>query len=163
MKRSLISTTLLAAGVILVALVYTRVEFTTTPTPPNFVEPHLRAIQVDGQTVNVSIADTDATRQKGLSGRSGLAPNEGMLFIFSQDRKYTFWMKDMKFSIDILWLEADPSNPSGQATIVSMAQSVSPDTYPRDFLPSRPVRYVLELPAGFAEQYNVRIGDTVQL
>jgi|SRR3989344_8393955 len=163
MRRTLVSTTLLAACVILIALVYTRAEFFPVSAPQNSGSPSTRTVQVGGQTVVVFVVDTDAARAKGLGGRAGLARGEGMLFIFPRDGMYGFWMKDMHFAIDILWLADDPSSPSGQAVIVSMAQNVSPDTYPRDFLPSRPARYVLELPAGFTEEYTVKVGDLVRL
>jgi uncharacterized membrane protein (UPF0127 family) len=116
----------------------------------------LRTVILDGQTIHVSIADTDALRQLGLGGRAGLAPDEGMLFIFPRDGIYAFWMKDMRFSIDMIWLADDGS-------IVYMAQNVSPDTYPKDFVPSAPARYVLELPAGYAKTHDVKIGDFAQL
>ena len=112
-------------------------------------------VQLDGQTINVTIASTDAERQLGLGGRSGLAPDEGMLFVFQSDGEYGFWMKDMQFSIDMVWISADKK-------IVYMAQNVSPDTYPEDFVPTAPARYVLELPAGYATAHNVKVGDSVQ-
>ena len=113
-------------------------------------------VALRGQTVRVSVADTPASRQRGLGGRSGLAPDEGMLFVFPQDGTYGFWMKDMSFSIDILWLSAD-------GAVVYMAQNVSPDTYPQRFGPAEPARYVLELHAGFVIENNVTIGDIVRL
>ena len=64
-------------------------------------------------------------------------------------------MKDMKFPIDMLWL-------SGTRRVVYMAQNVSPDTYPEVFAPTRPARYVLELPAGYAKAYTVGVGDEVR-
>ena len=64
--------------------------------------------------VCASVADTPEARQQGLSGRAGLGESEGMLFVFPKDGEYAFWMKDMRFSIDILWL-------SGNGTIVYMA------------------------------------------
>lgn len=123
----------------------------------------LRTIELKEQTIRVSVADTESTRGQGLSGRPGLAADEGMLFIFPQDGEYAFWMKDMRFAIDILWLSADPSNPSGQAVVVYMAQNVSPDTYPQSFRSDVPARYVLELPAGYAKAHMVSIGDIVRL
>ncbi len=102
------------------------------------------------------IADTPALREKGLSGRAGLAPDEGILFVFPADGQYGFWMKDMRFPIDILWL-------SGRGEILDMRKSVSPSTYPAVFTPAASARYVLELPAGFSEAYTVKIGDEVKL
>ena len=115
-----------------------------------------RTIQLGGQTVHVDVADTPALREKGLGGRAGLAEGQGMLFVFQQDGLYAFWMKDMSFAIDIIWLNSD-------GKIVYRAQSVSPDTYPQAFRPDSPSRYVVELPAGFAKEYNLHIGDQVQL
>ena len=115
----------------------------------------VRTITVNGNVIRVTTVDTPETRQKGLGGRNGLAPDEGMLFIFPEDGKYGFWMKNMKFPIDILWL-------SSARRIVYMAQSVSPDTYPQVFTPAAPARYVLELPAGYVKAYTVEVGDEVR-
>jgi uncharacterized membrane protein (UPF0127 family) len=115
-----------------------------------------RTIQLDGNVISVSVAGTDAARQLGLGGRTGLAPNEGMLFVFQADGTYAFWMKDMHFSIDIIWISSDDH-------IVYMAQNISPDTYPHSFVPTSSARYVLELPAGYAAAHGVQLGDTVQL
>lgn len=123
-------------------------------TPANARE--VRTVELRGQTIRVSVADTESARRQGLSGRGGLEADEGMLFVFPEDGKYAFWMNDMSFSIDILWLSAD-------GTVVYMAQNVSPDTYPRSFAPDRPARYVLELPAGYVKAYTVSTGDIVRL
>ena len=113
-------------------------------------------VQVGGLEVQITVAQTPLERQRGLSGHESLAPDEGMLFVFPEDGKYAFWMKDMRFSIDIVWLSADGG-------IIYMAQNVSPDTYPANFAPPTPARYVLELPAGFVGRNNVSVGDIVRL
>lgn len=114
-------------------------------------------VLIGGRMVRVDIADTPAEREQGLSGRKGLAEDEGMLFIFPEDGRYGFWMKDMLFSIDILWL-------SSGGEIVDMMENATPDTYPESsFLPNVAARYTVELPEGFASRYNVKIGDTVGL
>ncbi len=115
-----------------------------------------RTLQLKGQAIYVSVADTEETRRQGLSGHPGLAADEGMLFVFPKDGEYAFWMKDMRFSIDILWL-------SSNGSIVYMAQNVSPDTYPHDFVPAKSARYVLELPAGYAVAHGIVLGDIVRL
>src|SRR3989338_5701660 len=60
--------------------------------------------KIGDQAVRVTVADTPESRERGLSGRDGLASDEGMLFVFQNDGYHTFWMKDMLFSIDIIWL-----------------------------------------------------------
>ena len=112
--------------------------------------------KIGDQTVRVTVADTPESRERGLSGRDGLASDEGMLFVFPNDEYHMFWMKDMLFSIDIVWLSRDK-------TVVDIAEDVSPDTFPSSFSPRALARYVLELPAGFVEEYTVQIGDEVQL
>jgi hypothetical protein len=109
-------------------------------------------VRLGGSTVRVTIADTPTSREQGLSSRTGLDPDEGMLFVFPVDGEYAFWMKDMLFAIDILWL-----NASG--TIVYMEENVAPDTYPASYKPNVPARYVLELPAGWAKAHNLKTGD----
>ena len=115
-----------------------------------------RSIQLKGNTIQVTVVSTDADRERGLGGHTGLAPDEGMLFVFETDGDYAFWMKDMLFSIDIVWIDA-----SGK--IIYIAPSVAPDTYPAAFDPHQNARYVLELPAGYAAAHGVNVGDTVAL
>src|SRR3989344_1111426 len=122
--------------------------------PAQPVVEELQTIQLKGETIRVSVADTPSQREQGLSGRAGLAEDEGMLFVFPKDGNYAFWMKDMRFSIDILWISANGS-------VVYMAQNLSPDTYPENFNPKTLTRYVLELPAGHAKAHMVGIGDEV--
>jgi|SRR5665213_2555327 len=112
-------------------------------------------VTIDGQKIKAAIADTAALQELGLGNRDGLPEGEGMIFIFTVDKEYAFWMKDMRFSIDIVWISAS-------GVIVYMAQNVSPDTYPEDFVPTAPARDVLELPAGYAHAHNFKIGDAVQ-
>ncbi len=113
-----------------------------------------RTVVLKGQTIRVTVAESPREREIGLGGRSGLASDEGMLFVFPKDGIYAFWMKDTHFSIDILWLSAE-------GIIVHMAQNVSPETYPQTFRSETPARFVLELPAGYAKEYTVRVGDIV--
>ena len=118
--------------------------------------PELLSVQIHEQTVRVYVADTEEERQKGLGGFAGLESGQGMLFVFPADGEYGFWMKDMRFAIDIIWIAADK-------TVVDMAENVSPDTYPNVFSPSEPARFVLELPAGAAKAYGLSIGDKIGL
>lgn len=67
-----------------------------------------------------------------------------------------FWMKDMKFPIDMLWLD-------NQYRVVSSEENVSPDTYPKVFFPSAPSRYVIELSAGIISTLPLGPGDRVEV
>lgn len=101
--------------------------------------------------VPVEVAATPEARVHGLSGRASLPTGSGMLFVFDNDGEWSFWMKDMKFSLDIIW-----ANSAGR--VVTVLPSVSPDTYPKRFSPSLPARFVLEVPAGFAREHNIYEG-----
>jgi uncharacterized protein len=114
-----------------------------------------RTIQLAGEKIQVSVANTPETREKGLSGWTDLGRDEGMLFVFDAEGKHGLWMKDMLFPIDILWI-------STAGTVVDILEKVSPSTYPEIFTPSSPARYVLELPAGFVRDHNLSIGDIVR-
>lgn len=110
----------------------------------------------DHTPLHVDLANSEAKRQKGLGGRRGLGPTEGMLFLFERDDLWRIWMKDMKFGIDIIWMDAN-------WYIVDMRQYVYPDTYPNAFAPATPARYILEVSAGVSETRNLEIGDKINL
>lgn len=101
---------------------------------------------------NVEIASTDKSRVQGLSGRDGLAPGTGMLFVFPAAGFDCFWMKDMKFDIDMLWFD-DNQN------LVHVQENASKSTYPNNFCPQTAAQYVLEVPAGTVKQLGLQIGD----
>lgn len=106
--------------------------------------------------VRVTVADTQATREKGLSGHAPLAPDEGMLFVFAQDDRYAFWMKDMRFAIDILWI-----NDGVIADITTDVAPAAPGEELPLYFPRVPVDRVLEVPAGFARAHGLRTGMAV--
>lgn len=114
-----------------------------------------QTIQIGDTTVKVEIADTEAKREKGLSQRESLAKNEGMLFVFEEPRQYGFWMKDMSFAIDIIWID-------NNKRVVEITSYVAPDTFPKTFYPKEAIQYVLETQAGFAEQNNIQPGDILK-
>ncbi len=113
-------------------------------------------IRIKNQEFLVEIADTDEERIKGLSGRESLPEGRGMLFVFDQPGMYGFWMKDMLFSIDIIWL-------SEEGRVVHIVKNASPESFPEVFYPAAEAKYVLELPAGTAERLGLQIGDEVFL
>ena len=77
-----------------------------------------------------------------------------MLFAFGSSDRHGIWMKDMRFPIDIFWLDE-----YGQ--IVFIKKDAQPDSYPEVFLPNSPAKFVLEVTAGFAEENSLKIGDKI--
>lgn len=115
------------------------------------------SVTINDQTFTVSVAETEEEKQKGLSGIASLPLNEGKLFLFEKPDTYSFWMKEMKFSIDIIFINGD--------TIVSIAENAKPvtsGTLPT-YKPTGPSDKVLEISAGLSKKYNFKPGDKVEL
>jgi uncharacterized membrane protein (UPF0127 family) len=106
--------------------------------------------------ITVEIANTKASREQGLSFRSGIRSNNGMLFVFDTPGNYAFWMKDMLFSIDMVWL-------SSEGRVVYVKEHATPESYPQTFVNVVPAQYVLEIGDGMAEKYGLYLGTKVDL
>lgn len=116
----------------------------------------LYSLKINNAVLNIEIADTTEKREDGLSGRENLPENQGMLFPFEKEDYYSFWMKDMDFPIDIIWIGND-------LKIVDIAENISPKTYPKNFKPSRPAKYAIETNAYWIRNNNIKIGDYIPL
>lgn len=106
----------------------------------------------NGTNIPVYLADTPRVRTRGLSNKTYLPEGEGMLFVFEESGVYSFWMKDMNFSIDMIWIDQ-----SGK--VVHVESDVAPETYPTLFTSTEPALYVLEVNAGFTAQKGIRVGS----
>jgi uncharacterized membrane protein (UPF0127 family) len=111
-------------------------------------------ITLGNTTIVAELATTPQQEESGLSGRLGLAPGTGMLFIFDPPQEPGFWMKDMLFSLDIIYAAQD-------GTIVTIYPNLLPATYPQSFKPLSPVQYVLEVPGGFAAAHALAVGQKI--
>lgn len=110
---------------------------------------------IGGEIIDVELARTDAQRELGLSGHKPLADNQGMLFVFDAPGQYGFWMKDMLYPLDIIWISAGHN-------IVHMEKDLSPGSYPKVFTPPEYSQYVLEVNAGVSDKNGWREGDAVK-
>lgn len=139
----------LALGVILVG--WSFYAFLQQPAPTKYQQgtPVVRSGEYD---IPVEIADTDAKRQRGLSDRDPLEAGHGLLFVFDAPGEYGFWMKDMAFAIDIVWIAED-------WTVIGIEKSAAPESFPHIFYPSAPVKYVLEMNAGDAQAFSIAAGS----
>ncbi|MDB5254773.1 MAG: response regulator MprA [Candidatus Nomurabacteria bacterium] len=106
--------------------------------------------------IPITVADTAQSREQGLSGTASLPSNTGMLFVFDASGKYGFWMKDMQYPLDFVWIDEN-------FTIVDITSNVAANTYPTVFYPAQPIRYMLEVNANFSTAHSLAIGQTVQL
>ncbi len=144
LKRALV----LIAAVIVFVVIFDAI-FHNAYRPSNKTE-----VVLGGKTFAVDVADTPVLQERGLSGHAPLADNAGMLFVFGAPDKYGFWMKEMNFPLDIIWISSDYH-------IVFMEKNLAPRTYPTIYYPASPAQYVLEISAGQTDTLNIKIGDAV--
>lgn len=117
-------------------------------------------IVVGGVPLTVELAYQPADLSRGLGYRDSLAPGTGMLFLFEQPAPRSFWMKGMRFCIDIIWIQ--------DGVIQGAAENVCPDAADIEDSdrPSQkspvPVSYVLEVPAGWMAANGVTTGTAVE-
>lgn len=133
-----------------------------TPDILNIQKEQIGYVEIAGKTLKVDLALDKEEQKKGLSGRKDLKEDEGMLFVFDHIGKYSFWMKDMNFPIDIIWIGEDLS-------VVFIKKNANIESYlptsktgPEIFTPDQDARYVLEVLASFSEKNNLKVGDKVK-
>jgi hypothetical protein len=119
-------------------------------------------VSIGTHRIAAEVARTSAEQQLGLGRRDGLAPGTGMVFPYTEARRWTFWMKDMRFDIDIVWIR--------DGKIVDVSRFVpaprpgapsAVDDLPT-FSPSEPADTVLEVVAGTANARGWKPGDSVR-
>ncbi|MCP6718773.1 MAG: DUF192 domain-containing protein [Patescibacteria group bacterium] len=113
-------------------------------------------IKINDIRIEVELVETLEERTRGLSNIRKLSENQGMFFVFQEPKLYPFWMKDMRFSIDIIWI-------SGDGKIVDIIKNIQPDSFPQIFKPREPAQYVLEVNAGWTDKNNIDVGALVPL
>ena len=107
------------------------------------------------------VVDTPALRSRGLSGRESLTQQTGMLFVFQTGRASTFWMKEMMFALDFVWIGVD-------CTVVDTTLDVPPPEpgTPTSALPlyssADPAAYTFEINAGEVVRHGIEVGDEVR-
>lgn len=114
-------------------------------------------VKVNNVTVDVILATTPSDQSKGLAIKDSMNENEGMLFVFKNPQKHSFWMKDMKFPIDIIWADS-----SGK--IVHIEKNLQPCIFLLPCTSYSPISdslYVLEVVSNFTNKYDINVGDQI--
>lgn len=142
---------LLAAGCRLVAQSQTTGDYT-------------KLITVGNQKLYAAVAATKQAQTQGLSGREQMADDQGMLFPFNPPARAGFWMKDMKFNLDFIWIKDNKITfitPNVPAPIKDKGLWIKDDNLPVYYPPSA-VDEVLEVNAGWTKKNNILIGDEIR-
>jgi len=111
-----------------------------------------KQVQINNQTFAVEVAASPSQRTRGLSGRAGLKPGTGLWFVFPVPDRYGFWMRDMHFPIDLIWV-----NPDLKVSDAITLQPCKDKSCPIHYAPSE-VAHVLEINAG---EFAGKAGDAV--
>lgn len=116
------------------------------------------SVVVNGKKIGLEVVKTSQDISRGLGGRDNLESDKGMLFVFSKSDHYVFWMKDMRFSIDIIWLQDD--------IIVDISKNVPAEPGVslqklKLYSPQQKANRVLEVNAGFSDKNNIKIGNRI--
>lgn len=117
---------------------------------------HAPKVSLAGNILSVTVADTPQTRSQGLSDQAGLTDHEAMLFIHDQPEISCFWMKDMRFAIDILWFDAS-------GTLIYEKLHADPASYPESYCPPVAATHVVEVRAGWAKAHGITHGAQLKL
>lgn len=113
------------------------------------------SIKAPSGDINTSVATSSDDQELGLGGRESMPKKDGMIFAFPDSASRGFWMQDMLFPIDMVWVREDK-------TVAGVTSNIATSTYPEIFLPPEPVMYVLELNAGSAKDFGIATGTPLQ-
>lgn len=113
-------------------------------------------VTINSHSFKVTVASSQKDLEIGLSETKSLPQDQGMLFLFQKPGYYSFWMKNMKFPIDIIYINNDTI-----VTIINNAQVPSNQINLPVYIPTGPLNKVLEIGNGLAQKYNFKNGDKV--
>ena len=111
-----------------------------------------------GESVEVAVEVADDTQEmaRGLMGRTALAGDAGMLFVYPDERELSFWMRDTLIPLSIAFMDAE-------GRIVDIQDMKALDDEPPHYTSAEPARYALEVNKGFFAERGVEVGDTARL
>lgn len=148
MKRRLASRSILAA-LLAVALMSAAAAQAAELSPHG--NPYA-TVTVKGVPVKAEVVSTPDKLFQGLGYRPNLPEGEGMLFVLPDKEIQRFCMRGMKFALDFIWID--------RGKVAGLERNVRRDDE-RLITSPEPVRYVLEVPAGFADRHRLQVGDPV--
>ena len=157
MKRIL--TVVIAAGVLAAGTRIPAAASGAAADAPQKVSRHASLRFASGRKIRADVVDSPATREQGLMFRRSLPKNYGMLFVFPGEDAKVFWMKNTWVSLDIVFIGADKRVTRVHERVrPSTAQTTDRDVARVGGL----AQYVLELPAGAARRYGLKIGQPLE-
>jgi uncharacterized membrane protein (UPF0127 family) len=116
-----------------------------------------KVYKLDSQSLQLEVVNTPESMRKGLSDRVMMCEKCGMLFEFPEENIYPFWMKDMKYDLDIIYLNKDAEVVEAFENVTKIGGEASSVTN------SVPAKYVLELNSGAFSKFGFALGSRLSL
>ena len=154
MKRIL--TVVIAAGVLAAGTRIPAAASGAAADAPQKVSRYASLRFASGRKIRADVVDSPATREQGLMFRRNLPKNYGMLFVFPGEDAKVFWMKNTWVSLDIVFIGADQRITRIHARVRPSTEKTTDEEVARV---RGPAQYVLELPAGAARRYKLKVGQ----
>jgi len=128
-----------------------------------FVEFPRGTIKIDNVVLEVQIADTDPLRTSGLMFQEELPLDQGMIFVFEGEERRSIWMRNMQFSLDILWLDIEGNVLHIEKNVPSCKTALETATCPSYKGDNKLTKYVLEVTAGFVDKYTITTESKMEI
>ncbi len=128
----------------------------TTSEPPGLSTVVIDASEGEKVGVQVEIAEGPFEQMRGLMHRTALGEDRGMLFVYSDERMLSFWMKNTLIPLSIAYIDS-------KGRITDILDMKPLDDRPPHYVSSEPVKYALEVNQGFFEERGVKVGDRVEI
>jgi len=120
-------------------------------------------VKIDGVVLEVQIADTDPRRARGLMFQEQLPLDEGMLLVFDDANKRSIWMLNMQFPLDVIWIDDNSKVVFIEKNVPPCKTALETVTCPSYKGGSKDAKYVLEVTAGFVEEFKITTESTLEI
>jgi len=159
-SEQLVTATLVVTIVVSIIILFFGIVYNSSTEEKYKVElikEEMDLVRINEKSIIVEIADSQEEYRIGLMNHNELEKDHGMLFIFEEEKIHSFWMKNMKFRIDILWIDSN-------GYIVHIEKDLPPcDNNCVMYTPEKESKYVLEVESGFTDEYKINIREFVEL
>ena len=115
------------------------------------------SVTINGKTIEIEIADEPDERSRGLMFRESLTKDTGMLFLFDREDFYSFWMMNVNFNLDLIWINSNGNVVHIERDVPSCFMNCP------TYAPKEAARYVLELNSGVANELDLLVGSFVSI
>jgi len=112
-------------------------------------------LKIGSGVFSAKVAQDIASQETGLAGVKEMKPNDALIIAYDKDETAGIWMKGMLVSIDAVWLNGDKE-------VIHIVKNMTPAMDEKVFKPTTKARYVIELPAGSVQLYNIKVGDSAK-